>query len=162
MEPACCSFHVVKALALPCLSKRAMPKAPRRCKYIIHPPYQRTQIRPKPKRAVYNTPHRASPLLCSWQTVELARFLLRQNQSVSYAFIYVYVSPPYPIRGLSARITIAKITVYNDNVLYFNRIFLGKTSAVYFSHCLLFQMNPVCLRKLYSLLESMIIAVTDS
>ena len=32
--------------------------------YIIHPPYQRTMIRPKPMRAVYNTPCEASPLLC--------------------------------------------------------------------------------------------------
>lgn len=32
--------------------------------YIIHPPYQQTMIRPKPMRAVYNTPCEASPLLC--------------------------------------------------------------------------------------------------
>ena len=41
VEPVCRSFHCVKALALPYLSKRATLKAPRRCKYIIPPPYQR-------------------------------------------------------------------------------------------------------------------------
>lgn len=33
---SCCPFHDVKALALPCLSKRATSKAPRRC-MIIQP-----------------------------------------------------------------------------------------------------------------------------
>ena len=32
--------------------------------YIIHPPYQRTLICPKPMGVVYNTPCEASPLLC--------------------------------------------------------------------------------------------------
>ena len=44
-------------------------------------------------RAVCNTPCEASPLLCFWQLVWRCEVLTSQNQSVSYAFIYVYVSP---------------------------------------------------------------------
>ena len=39
VEPVCHSFHDRKAFALPGLSKRATPKAPRRCLYIIRPSY---------------------------------------------------------------------------------------------------------------------------
>ena len=56
----CHSFHAVKALASPKLSKRATPKAPRQCKYIKHTRRQRANIRPMPLKAVYNTPHEAS------------------------------------------------------------------------------------------------------
>ena len=49
--------------------------------YIIPPPYQRAYCS-KPKRAVYNTPCRASPLLCSWHSVWSCEVLTRQNQSV--------------------------------------------------------------------------------
>ena len=50
-------------------------------------------MQPKPMRAVYNTPMRRSLLLCSWLTNEFAKFTNRQNQSVRYAFYYVYVCP---------------------------------------------------------------------
>ena len=49
--------------------------------YIIPPPYQRAYCS-KPKRAVYNTPCRAFPLLCSWHSVWSCEVLTRQNQSV--------------------------------------------------------------------------------
>lgn len=61
----CHSFHAVKALASPKLSKRATPKAPRLCKYIESTLDNERQNRSKPMRAVYNTPHEAFPLLCS-------------------------------------------------------------------------------------------------
>ena len=61
----CHSFHAVKALASPKLSKRATPKAPRLCTYIESTLDNERQNRSKPKRAVYNTPHEAFPLLCS-------------------------------------------------------------------------------------------------
>lgn len=37
VEPTSHSFHSVKAFALPCQSKRATPKAPRQCMYILPP-----------------------------------------------------------------------------------------------------------------------------
>ena len=46
-------------------SKRATPKAPRLCTYIESTLDNERQNRPKPMRAVYNTPHEAFPLLCS-------------------------------------------------------------------------------------------------
>ena len=55
----CHSFHSVKAFALPRQSKRATPKAPRQCKYIESALDNEQQNRPKPMRAVYNTPHEA-------------------------------------------------------------------------------------------------------
>ena len=62
---SCHSFHSVKALASPKLSKRATPKATRLCTYIESTLNNERQNRPKPIRAVYNTPHEAFPLLCS-------------------------------------------------------------------------------------------------
>ena len=62
---SCHSFHAVKALASPKLSKRATPKAPRLCTYIKSTLDNERQNRSKPMRAVYNTPHEAFPLLCS-------------------------------------------------------------------------------------------------
>ncbi len=56
-------------------------------------------MQPKPMRAVYNTPMRRSLLLCSWLTNEFAKFTNRQNQSVRYAFYYVYVCPTSALRG---------------------------------------------------------------
>lgn len=42
------------------------PKAPRRCKYIVHRiDNKRLKNQLKPMIAVYNTPHEAFPLLCS-------------------------------------------------------------------------------------------------
>ena len=55
----CHSFHAIKALALPDKSKRATPKAPRQCKYIESTLNNEQWNRPKPMRAVYNTPHEA-------------------------------------------------------------------------------------------------------
>ena len=56
-------------------------------------------MQPKLMRAVYNTPMRRSLLLCSWLTNEFAKFTNRQNQSVRYAFYYVYVCPTSAPRG---------------------------------------------------------------
>ena len=44
------------------LSKRATRKAPRLCTYIESTLNNERQNRPKPIRAVYNTPHEAFPL----------------------------------------------------------------------------------------------------
>ena len=62
--------------------------------YIISPPYQRAYCS-KPKRAVYNTPCRASPLLCSWHSVWSCEVLTRQNQSVQLR-LNMYMSPRPP------------------------------------------------------------------
>ena len=62
--------------------------------YIIPPPYQRAYCL-KPKRAVYNTPCRASPLLCSWHSVWSCEVLTRQNQSVQLRLnMYMLPWPP--------------------------------------------------------------------
>ena len=62
---SCHSFHAVKALASPKLSKRATPKAPRLCTYIESTLDNERQNHSKPMKTVYNTPHEAFPLLCS-------------------------------------------------------------------------------------------------
>ena len=78
--------------------------------YIISPPYQRAYCS-KPKRTVYNTPCRASPLLGSWHSVWSCEVLTRQNQSVQLR-LNMYMSPrPPALWGLSARVTVAKIVI---------------------------------------------------
>ena len=64
VEPVLSPVPLVKAFALPCSSKRATPKAPRQCKNIESTLDNKQYNRPKPMRAVYNTPHEAFPLLC--------------------------------------------------------------------------------------------------
>ena len=86
VEPFCHSFHRVKALALPSLSKRATLKAPRRCKYIIPFPTNRHGKCLKLKRAVYNTSQRAFPLLCFWQTDELLDSYTVKTKAYKNAF----------------------------------------------------------------------------
>ena len=50
-------------------------------------------------RNVY-TPHRASPLLCFWQTVWSCEVLTRQNQSVQLRLLCIYAHPCFsPCRG---------------------------------------------------------------
>ena len=107
----CSSFHSVKALASPKLSKRATPKAPRRCKYIIHQHRQRTKKCSKPMMAVYNTPHEAFPLLCSWQLLlELPDSYTVKTKAYSYA-LYVYMSAqPLPIEAFGMGIDVTKVT----------------------------------------------------
>ena len=77
---SCRSFHVLRPSHCPeCRNEQRWK--PHVDVYIIPPPYQRAYC-PKPKRAVYNTPCRASPLLCSWHSVWSCEVLTRQNQSV--------------------------------------------------------------------------------
>ena len=70
-------------------------------------------MQPKPIRAVYNTPMRRFLLLCSWLTNEFAKFTNRQNQSVRYAFYYVYVCPTSAHRGFRYG-----YRLYKDNTFY--------------------------------------------
>ena len=68
------------------------PKAPRLCTYIESTLNNERQNRPKPIRAVYNTPHEAFPLLCSWQLLlELPDSYTVKTKAYSYA-LYVYMS----------------------------------------------------------------------
>ena len=71
-----------------------MPKAPRQCKYIESTLDNKQYNRPKPMRAVYNTPHETFPLLC-FLTISLK---LRSSYGVktkaySYALYRMYVCP---------------------------------------------------------------------
>ena len=56
---SCHSFHLLRPSHCPVRPKRATPKAPRQCKYIIYPPYQRMQNTSEANEDVYNTPHEA-------------------------------------------------------------------------------------------------------
>ena len=107
----CSSFHSVKALASPKLSKRATPKAPRRCKYIIHQHRQRTKKCSKPMMAVYNTPHEAFPLLCSWQLLlELPDSYTVKTKAYKNALILNVVFPHFlPNEAFGERIDVANI-----------------------------------------------------
>ena len=90
----CHSFHAVKALASPKLSKRATPKAPRLCTYIESTLDNERQNHPKPMRAVYNTPHEAFCIaLFLTNCVVNCQIPTRQNQSVQKRLLpYVCLS----------------------------------------------------------------------
>ena len=61
--------------------------------------WQKPMKRLKPMRAVYNTPHEAFPLLCSWQLLfELPDSYTVKTKAYSYA-LYVYVCPTSAHRG---------------------------------------------------------------
>ena len=110
MEPVLSLVPRVKAFALPRMSKRATLKAPRRCVY--NSSSLPTSICSKPKRAVYNTPCRASPLLCSWQlNWNLRDSRIVKTKAFSYALICICRPDLLPSCGLSARVTIAKIVI---------------------------------------------------
>ena len=87
------------------------PKAPRLCTYIESTLNNERQNRPKPIRAVYNTPHEAFPLLCSWQLLlELPDSYTVKTKAYSYA-LYVYMSAqPLPIGASGMGIDVTKIT----------------------------------------------------
>ena len=76
------------------------PKAPRQCKYIESTLDNEQWNRPKPMRAVYNTPHEAFPLLCSWPAVESLRSSYTvKTKAYSYALLCIYVCPTSAHRG---------------------------------------------------------------
>ena len=96
---SCRSLHSVKALASPKLSKRATPKAPRLCTYIKSSIDNERRNRSKPMRAVYNTPHEAFPLLCSWQLLfELPDSYTVKTKAYSYAYMYLRLPNLCPLR----------------------------------------------------------------
>lgn len=107
------------ALALPYLSKRATLKALRRCILSHHDMGHFCQ---KPMRA-YNTPRRTSPLLCFWQTVELARFWYVKTKRTVTPFMYVHLPiPSAHVGAFSKGKDIAKLnkllqisTIYDEN-----------------------------------------------
>ena len=97
---SCHSFHSVKALASPKLSKRATPKAPRQCKYIESTLDNEQKNRPKAMRAVYNTPHEAFCIaLFLTNCVVNCQIPTRQNQSVQKRLYHMYVCPTSAHRG---------------------------------------------------------------
>ena len=113
----------VKAFALPRMSKRATLKAPRRCVY--NSSSLPTSICSKPKRAVYNTPCRASPLLCSWQlNWNLRDSRIVKTKAYSYALICICRPDLLPSCGLSARVTVAKIVIISEYCIKKERNFL--------------------------------------
>ena len=91
----------VKAFALPGLSKRATPKAPRRWLYIdiliiSGIATQRTQ-------GAYSTPHRGVPVALFLTIHRVCEVLTRQNQSVQLRLLCICVYPTYPIRAFGFR-----------------------------------------------------------
>ena len=93
--------------------------------YII-PPYQRAYCS-KPKRAVYNTPCRASPLLCSWQLYwNLRDSRIVKTKAYSYALICICRPNLLPSWGLSARVTVAKIVIISISRIKKWRFFGGR------------------------------------
>lgn len=89
----CCSSHTLKALALPCSSKRATPKAPRQCKYTIRPLGNKRPNRLKPIRLYRIHLMRRSRCFVFDNQLEVAKFLRRQNQSVQLR-PFMYTCPP--------------------------------------------------------------------
>ena len=70
-------------------------------------------------RAVYNTPHEAFPLLCSWLAVESLRSSYTvKTKAYSYA-LYVYMSAqPLPIGASGMGIDVTKITLLSWKPLF--------------------------------------------
>ena len=73
VEPFLSLVSRVKAFALPLLAETSNDQSPTPMWIYRSPSWLRTQKCPKPMRAVYNTPHEASSLLCFWQEVESLR-----------------------------------------------------------------------------------------
>ena len=73
VEPFLSLVSRVKAFALPLLAETSNDQSPTPMWLYRSPSWLRTQKCPKPMRAVYNTPHEASSLLCFWQEVESLR-----------------------------------------------------------------------------------------
>ena len=61
---------------------------------------------------VYKSPLEAFPLLCFRQIIEFARFLDRQNQSVSNAFYAYAPYPPSALKGFQREKDNAKLTIF--------------------------------------------------
>lgn len=61
---SCYSFHLLRPSHCPDCRNEQRQKPHVSVTYIIHPPDNERYNRPKPMRAVYNTPHEAFPLLC--------------------------------------------------------------------------------------------------
>ena len=111
-------------------------------------------MQPKPIRAVYNTPMRRFLLLCSWLTNEFAKFTNRQNQSVRYAFYYVYVCPTsahqgfwYGYRQYKSNIFTLKATSFGwQSMIFkvqFNIIKYKNVKEIHFLHN--FSCRKVCI-----------------
>ncbi len=83
-------------------------------------------MQPKPIRAVYNTPMRRFLLLCSWLTNEFAKFTNRQNQSVRYAFYYVYVCPTSAHQGFRY-----EYRQYKSNIFTLKATWFGWQSMIF-------------------------------
>ena len=129
-QPAC-SFHCIKALALPEMSKRATLKAPRRCIYIVHPAihyiYKVTwhHLYNDGRMYLIETSKGAFPLLCFWHfDNEFARFLYSQNQSVQLRLLYVCVSPPLSPQGFQRVVNSCKYNYFFLTKQYFSLFFL--------------------------------------
>ena len=99
VEPVLSLASRIEALALPDKSKRATPKTPRQCKYIVCPlANNRKSI--EDIENVYNTPHKAFFvalfLTCRW----ICEIPIRQNQSVQKRLLSICMyTPPLPIGG---------------------------------------------------------------
>ena len=122
---SCRSFHVLRPSHCPeCRNEQRWK--PHADVYIIPPPYQRAYC-PKPKRAVYNTPCRASPLLCSWQLYwNLRDSRIVKTKAYSYALICICRPDLLPSCGLSARVTVAKIVIISISRIKKMEFFLWK------------------------------------
>ena len=112
------------------------PKAPRQCKYIESALDNGQWNRPKPMRAVYNTPMRRSLLLCSWLTNEFAKFTNRQNKSVQLRLICIYVCPTSAHRGFRYG-----YRRYKDNTFILETTLFGWKSMILKSDLTLLNMN---------------------
>lgn len=109
---SCHSFHSVKALASPKLSKRATPKAPRLCTYIESTLNNERQNRPKPIRAVYNTPHEAFPCFVLDNFCSNCQILtLSKPKRTVTPYMYICLPKPLPIGAFGMGIDVTKITL---------------------------------------------------
>lgn len=122
-KPICCSFHAIKALALPDKSKQATPKAPRQC-HIYKLSFETTEIRLNPMRAVYNTPHRtffvALFLTCRW----ICEILIASKpKRTKTPYSYVCLSQPLPIGAFGMDKDKGKVSTLNwDDTTFHSKI----------------------------------------
>ena len=118
----CYSFHVVKAFALPCLSKRATPKAPRWC-YIN--PFSATATGNTMSNGFVAIVHQRGEsmlyIIIPWgvpccfvldKQFEVAKFLRRQNQSVQLRLLCICLPTTITPQGFRHWCATAKIQTY--------------------------------------------------
>ena len=121
---SCHSFHAVKALALPSMSKRATLKAPRWCIDIIYLTNDgQCDLSKANEGCIWYIPWSVPVALFLTYCLNLRDSYCVKTKAYSYAFIYMYVCPTSTHSGLQQWDRHCKFSLY----LYHCKIFWRKS-----------------------------------